>query len=193
MFFTVCNRDGLILALFRMQDAPMFSLDVSVAKARTVVYYSRPDLLDQFDEIPGIPRGTAITTRTLGFCSQPHYPPTIDGNKDPGPLFDVALENQNPAQFNRLGRAPFLDGLQNGLNFFPGSLPLYRNGQLVGGLAVSGDGVEQDDFVTVGAAAGFAAPGSIRADRFSFQGVQLPYTKFPQLPGRGRGPTNEPP
>ena len=66
--------------------------------------------------------------------------------------------------------------------FFPGSLPLYRNGVLVGGLGVSGDGVDQDDFVTAAGAAGFEAPASIRADQIIDQRVRLPYLKFPRNP-----------
>ena len=38
---------------------------------------------------------------------------------------------------------------QNGVVFFPGSSPLYVLGILAGGLGVSGDGVDQDDVVTV--------------------------------------------
>jgi len=66
--------------------------------------------------------------------------------------------------------------------FFPGALPLYKNGMLVGGLGVSGDGVEQDDFATAGGAAGFEAPSAMRADRVFDQGVRLPYIKFPRNP-----------
>jgi hypothetical protein len=36
---------------------------------------------------------------------------------------------------------------------------------MVGGLGISGDGIDQDDFATVGGAAGFMAPEGIRADR----------------------------
>ncbi len=83
---------------------------------------------------------------------------------------------------------------QNGIVFFPGSLPLYRNGVLVGGLGVSGDGVDQDDFVTAGGAAlmtitdpadfshGFEAPTAIRADQVVIQDVRMPYIKFPRNP-----------
>jgi hypothetical protein len=66
--------------------------------------------------------------------------------------------------------------------FFPGSVPLYRNGVLVGGLGVSGDGVDQDDFVAGGGSAGFEAPAAIRADQIVVQGVRLPYLKFPSNP-----------
>jgi hypothetical protein len=66
--------------------------------------------------------------------------------------------------------------------FFPGSVGLYRNGVLVGGLGVSGDGVDQDDYVTAGGAAGFEAPAPIRADQIMINGVRLPYQKFPRNP-----------
>ena len=66
--------------------------------------------------------------------------------------------------------------------FFPGSEPLYINGVLVGGLGVSGDGVDQDDYVTAGGAAGFEAPADIRADQIVIDGVRLPYLKFPRNP-----------
>ncbi|MBI4607123.1 MAG: heme-binding protein [Planctomycetes bacterium] len=183
MVIAITNLDGLVLALFRMPDAPIFSIDVAVTKARAVVYYSGPDL-DPSDAIPGLPAGTAITTRTLGFLSQPFYPPNIH-HTGPGPLFHVALENQDPVQYNRMGQAAFSDGLQSGIIFFPGSAPLYKAGTLVGGLGISGDGVEQDDFVTAGAVRGFEPPAAIRADNYSFGGVKLPYFKFPQLTGPG--------
>jgi len=183
MVFAVTNLDGVILGAFRMPDAPVFSFDVSITKARAVVYYSGPNLLPA-DAIPGVPLGTAITTRTLGFLSQPFFPPTIDG-RVAGPLFDVAVQNQDPAQFDRMGALPS-SALRSGIIFFPGSAPLYNMaGQLIGGAGVSGDGVEQDDFVTAGAVRGFEPPLAIRADNYTFGGVRLPYLKFPQLPGPG--------
>jgi hypothetical protein len=66
--------------------------------------------------------------------------------------------------------------------FFPGSLPLYKNGVLVGGLGVSGDGVDQDDYVTSAAAQNFAAPVGIRAHQVMIDSVRLPYLKFPRNP-----------
>jgi hypothetical protein len=59
---------------------------------------------------------------------------------------------------------------------------LYKGSQLVGGIGVSGDGVDQDDFVAAAGATGFAAPQSIRADNFSIRGVPMPYQKFPRDP-----------
>ena len=37
--------------------------------------------------------------------------------------------------------------LANGIQIFPGSVPIYKSGVLVGALGISGDGVDQDDMV----------------------------------------------
>lgn len=75
---------------------------------------------------------------------------------------------------------------QNGIVFFPGSSALYDEVSgakaLVGGLGVSGDGVDQDDVVTVGAQQGFQAPYALRADQFVVAGVRLPYQNFNRNP-----------
>jgi uncharacterized protein GlcG (DUF336 family) len=72
---------------------------------------------------------------------------------------------------------------QNGVVFFPGSTPLYRNGVLIGGLGVSGDGVDQDDVVTFLGSLGFRADGNaLRADQTFIDCVRLPYQKFLRNP-----------
>ena len=53
---------------------------------------------------------------------------------------------------------------------------------MVGGLGVSGDGVEQDDYVTAAGTQGFEPPAEIRADQVFIRGVRLPYWKFPRNP-----------
>ncbi|MCB9832759.1 MAG: heme-binding protein [Planctomycetes bacterium] len=203
MVFAVTNLRGEILGVYRMEDSPVFSYDVSITKARCVTYLSsfpggNPDMAPQDAALlnaAGIPTGiagspgefgVAITTRTLTFLTQPFFPPGIDsaGTK-PGPLFALAAQNAQPNQFNRMANAAPSLNLQSGIIFFPGSAPLYKNGQLVGGYGVSGDGVEQDDFVTAGGYVGFEPPAGIRADQFTFEGVRLPYFKFPILPGPG--------
>ena len=76
----------------------------------------------------------------------------------------------------------------SGIIFFPGSIGLYRAGVLVGGVGVSGDGVEQDDFVTAASVTqspsnpGYVPPLAIRADRIIIGGVRLPFFKFPRNP-----------
>ena len=61
---------------------------------------------------------------------------------------------------------------------------MYRNGQLIGAVGISGDGVDQDDLVGASACGTeLAAPDKIRADQFTYDGARLPYAKFPRNPG----------
>ncbi|HSR66348.1 MAG TPA: heme-binding protein [Acidobacteriota bacterium] len=177
MVIAVADLDGRILALFRMSDATVFSIDVAVAKARNMVYFSSPQRAP--DDLPGVPQGTAVTNRTISFGSQPFFPVGITGSS-PGPFFDLYLQDlANPCS---QGSDPSTE--VNGVVFFPGSVPLYRDGVLVGGLGISGDGVEQDDVVAAGGAAGFEAPPEMRADQIFIRGVRLPYLKFNRNPDK---------
>ena len=85
----------------------------------------------------------ALTTRTIGILSQPG-----------GPLWQIG--NSNTAE---------------GLIEFPGGLPLYKDNELVGAIGVSGDGVDQDENVAIGGAAGFEAPCAIKVDTVTKGGV----------------------
>ena len=71
---------------------------------------------------------------------------------------------------------------KSGIVFFPGSVGLYRNGVLIGGLGVSGDGVEQDDYVSLLGGAGFEPPQALWANRVSVRRVRLPFLKLPRNP-----------
>src|SRR5260370_17760844 len=81
---------------------------------------------------------------------------------------------------------------KSGIVFFPGSAGLFRNGALVGGLGVSGDGVDQDDYVTSGVTKGFEAPTSIRAHQIMDQAFPLPSFKFPRNPTTHFSPLTRP-
>jgi len=176
MAIAVVDLDGTILALHRMPDGTVFSVDVAVAKARNMAYFD--STARAASDLPGVPLGIAVTNRTIGFGAQPLFPPGIDGS-GVGPFFPLYTnDTANPCT---QGMQP-PSANQNGVVFFPGSVGLYRNGVLVGGLGVSGDGVDQDDFVTAGGAGGFEAPAGIRADQISIRGVNLPYLKFPRNP-----------
>ena len=84
--------------------------------------------------------------------------------------------------------------LQNGIQIFPGSVPIYRGNQLVGGIGVSGDGIDQDDMVSflglnnAGVRTGTIgnAPLSIRADNVVVDlgnaQVRLRYVNCPFAP-----------
>jgi len=174
MVIAVADLDGTILALHRMPDSTIFSIDVAVAKARNVVWFSSAGAVD----LPGVPANTAVTNRSISFGAQPFFPPGINLSAA-GPFFGLYLSDlATPCRQG--SQSPSAN--QNGVVFFPGSAPLYRNGVLVGGLGVSGDGVDQDDFVTAGGAQAFLAPDAIRADQIIIQSVRLPYWKFPRNP-----------
>ncbi len=85
--------------------------------------------------------------------------------------------------------------LDNGIQIFPGSVPVYRGGTLVGGIGVSGDGIDQDDMISFlglnngaqRAGGGLGnAPRDIRADRILVQvgsrQVRLRYVNCPFAP-----------
>ena len=176
MAIAVTDLDGTIIGLYRMVDSTVFSIDVAATKARNVVYFSGGARTAA--DLTGVPMGTAVTNRTIGYGAQPFFPPGIDGSV-PGPFFNLYQQDvANPCTQGFQVAGPN----QSGIVFFPGSVPLYRNGTLVGGLGISGDGVDQDDYVAAGGAAGFEAPTAIRADQVIVQGVRLPYQKFPTNP-----------
>jgi uncharacterized protein GlcG (DUF336 family) len=143
----------------------------------------------------------AFSDRAGGFLHRPFLPDGIDGAQA-GPLstpverwsiFNVGLQlDLLKANLEATLAAPpsspanlpctSITNLPNGMQIFPGSVPLYRNGELVGGVGVSGDGVDQDDLIAAAGAIGFAPPEAIRADQFFVRGVRLPFLKFPRSP-----------
>jgi uncharacterized protein GlcG (DUF336 family) len=174
--FSVADINGDLLALYRMPDATIFSADVAVAKSRNVIYFSSSSVNPA--DMPGVPPGTAVTNRTISFGAQPFFPPGIDANP-PGPFFNLYLfDTANPCTNGHQPPNQF----QNGIVFFPGSTPLFKNGTMVGGFGVSGDGVDQDDFDTATAAVNYLPDPAIRADQLQINNVRLPYFKFPRNP-----------
>jgi len=146
----------------------------------------------------------AFSDRAEGFLERPFYPDGINDTEN-GP-FSVPIEDFSPfnvglqlnlllegngavGRFLRTGQFTPNDctgvpGLANGTQIFPGSVPLYKNGKLVGAVGVSGDGVDQDDLVATMGSAGFESPTDIRSDRVFVRGLRLPFTKFPRHPNR---------
>ncbi len=157
---------------------------------------------------------TAWSTRALGNLHRPMYPDGISGTPA-GPLskdfstwspFNVGFQldlvfNQlldganNDTSTGCAGRAAGADAspgplpqAKNGIQIFPGGLPIYRSGTLIGAIGVSGDGVDQDDMVAFLALwnAGLGnAPSAMRADQLSPQGTELRYVQCPQSPFNG--------
>ena len=213
MTIGVSDQAGEVLALFRMADGTVFSSDVAMTKARNAYYFSTRDgydVLRQFvdrnpheryrwEPDPPAGQGWAITARTLSFGGQPLFPPGVDleeqlereeDHEKPGPWFDLYVYDtanactEGPGA-GRGGNRAYLN--QSGIVWFPGSVPLYRDGRLIGGLGVSGDGVEQDDYVSLLGSEGFHPPDDLRVDRSIIRDsrgriVRLPYLKLPRNP-----------
>ncbi|HEY9230672.1 MAG TPA: heme-binding protein [Blastocatellia bacterium] len=152
----------------------------------------------------------AFSDRAGGFLSRPFFPDGIDGTPN-GP-FSKPIDEWSPFNdglqldlvldeyFGNLLRGiggnaaaltnaltppcPSLPAIANGIQIFPGSVPVYKGGKLVGGLGISGDGVDQDDIIATMGSAGFESPAEIRSDRVFVRGVRLPFVKFPRHPDR---------
>ena len=132
MMLGVSDTNDALLGLFRMDDATVFSIDVAVAKSRNVAWFSNPAVnpLDIMDcpgltdcRGPAFPAGTAVTNRTISFSAQPYFPSGIN-DTIPGPFRRVFIDDSANVCTN--GQEP-ANGRQNGIVFFPGSVPLYQS------------------------------------------------------------------
>lgn len=163
---------------------------------------------------------TAFSDRANGNLSRPYFPDGEIGRPN-GPLsrpigqfspFSTGLQSalilQNLAEHflfvagnpndtaQRCTRITNSNKLANGVQIFPGSVPIYRGAQLVGGLGVSGDGIDQDDMISfLGASNGGIRAGTgignadkaIRADQIvvalpNSPGVRLRFVSCPFAP-----------
>jgi uncharacterized protein GlcG (DUF336 family) len=205
----VVDTAGVVLGVFRQQDAPVFGFDVAVQKARTAAFFSGANAATALRAAgfgSYVDRAAAdglrfdgafaFTDRASGFLHRPFFPDGINDTAA-GPL---STEIANWSPFNvglqlDLVRTNFLaslvgpavpctsiPSLPNGIQIFPGSVPLYKNGVLVGAIGVSGDGVDQDDLIGAAGANGFSPPVDIRSDQIFVRGVRLPFLKFPRSP-----------
>jgi len=160
--------------------------------------------------------GLAYSTRAVGNLARPFYPDGINANGN-GPLskpfaqwspFSDGLQldlNFNVLVATVLGAPTVgctgLNRVMNGIQIFPGGVPIFRGNQLVGAIGVSGDGVDQDDMVALLGLAnagnalntGIAnAPGAIRADTIvpPGTGTALRYAQCPLAPFNDSTQTN---
>lgn len=212
---SVVDTNGVVLGIARSPDAPVFGTDVSLQKARTAAFFSRPDAgarlqgagmghyvaaVRAFGLPTALADGTAFSDRAGGNLSRPFFPDGIDGNPH-GPFsvpisvfspFNVGLQLDlvKARLTNAGGGCTGISSLPNGTQIFPGSVPIYRGAQLVGGIGVSGDGVDQDDMISflglnnAGEQLGTInnADPAIRADTLTPRGVRLRFINCPQAP-----------
>lgn len=197
----VTDRVGNVLGVFRMNGARAtattsaapngISIDAqnvtfpaeggAIAKAVTGAYLSSG--------------GNAFSTRTASQIVQEHFPPApTTVGLESGPLFGVQF-SQLPcsdlsARFGAAGSAALIGPKRSplGLAADPGGLPLYKNGVLVGGIGVMGDGVygsdpnildidnDAEEFIALAGTRGFEAPSTITADRITVDGTSLRFS-----------------
>jgi uncharacterized protein GlcG (DUF336 family) len=183
-----------------------------IPDVRAIVPATRTFLND-----PNALTGThAFTDRAGGNLSRPYFPDGEVGRPN-GPLsrpvgqfnpFSTGL--QSALVLANLGaHLQFVTGasltdtpqscssiprVRNGIQIFPGSVPIYRGNQLVGAIGVSGDGIDQDDMISflglhfAGVRVGGIgnAPAAIRADNITVpvggSPVRLRYVNCPFAP-----------
>lgn len=205
----VVDMDGRVLGVFRQKDAPVFGFDVSVQKARTAAFYSNAaaggllraagfgSYVDRAAADGLMLNGSvAFTDRASGFLHRPFFPDGIN-NTAAGPfsteigqwsVFNVGFQldlikaNLQAAIVGASVPCSTIPNLPNGAQIFPGSVPLYKNGVLVGGIGISGDGVDQDDIIAAAGGNGFSPAPAMRSDQVFVRGVRLPFLKFPRSP-----------
>ncbi len=139
--------------------------------------------------------GNAFSTRTASQIVQEHFPPApTTVGLESGPLFGVQF-SQLPcsdlsARFGAAGSAALIGPKRSplGLAADPGGLPLYKNGVLVGGIGVMGDGVygsdpnildidnDAEEFIALAGTRGFEVPSTITADKITVDGTSLRFS-----------------
>ena len=199
----VTDRVGNVLAVFRMNGAPATTtvsrrqiggiaaagqevglqgasvpaVTAAIAKAITGAYLSSG--------------GNAFSTRTASMIVQEHFPPApTTAGLESGPLFGVQFSQLPCSDLS----ARMSDGLIGpkrsplGLAADPGGFPLYKNGVVVGGIGVAGDGdygfdpnvldvdASDEEAIALAGTQGFAPSAEIRADRIPVDGSTLRYT-----------------
>jgi uncharacterized protein GlcG (DUF336 family) len=201
-FFTNPNAAALLLSLppAMYPTTPPTTSSIAAYVPATRAFLNDPTALAN---------GIAYSNRAVGNLARPYFPDGIFGTSN-GPfsppitswsVFNDGLQldlvaNKLVASLaagdNGIGCTGLAE-LPNGIQIFAGSVPVYRNGQLVGAIGVSGDGIDQDDMVgflglaNAGTALGNGianAPAALRADTIVPQGTgtRLRYVNCPQAP-----------
>jgi uncharacterized protein GlcG (DUF336 family) len=124
-------------------DAWRGSIAIAIAKAWTALAFSSSDV--------------ALDSKTVGLLARQDGPGDPDStvigtNAGVAPLFGIGDTNLYTRFFNGPNEV-FLGRTHQGIVTFAGGQPVYDcgSGELLGGVGVSGDGVDQDDAVAKGA------------------------------------------
>ena len=137
----------------------------------------------------------AFSTRTASQIVQQHFPPApTTVGLESGPLYGVQF-SQLPCsdlmqRFGNFGAAALIGPKRSplGLSADSGGFPLYKNGAVVGGVGIMGDGIygfdpnildvdsDAEEFIALAATQGFAPVDDIKAERISVDGTLLRYS-----------------
>lgn len=225
---------GIDVALQKARAAVLFSRPTAAAQLSAAGFGGYLAAARGYLGADAFANGRAFANRSVGNLARPFYVDGINGNPN-GPLslpFPGSGLGESWSPFNTgfqldlvlgglvaalSGGAPsscgntavFGPAAANGIQIFPGSVPLYRGATLIGAIGVSGDGIDQDDMIAfygasreglddagnagVGDAVyGFNAPPEIRADQITVlvEGTRLRYVNCPEAPFRGDNSQN---
>ncbi|WP_375290534.1 heme-binding protein [Qipengyuania sp.] len=160
-----------------LQGAEVPAAAAAIAKAITGAYLSSG--------------GNAFSSRTASQIVQEHFPPAPStAGLESGPLFGVQF-SQLPCSDLSARASDGLIGPKRsplGLSADPGGLPLYKNGVVVGGIGVEGDGsyafdpntldrdVNAEEAIALAGTQGFTPPTEILAERITVDGTSLRYS-----------------
>lgn len=199
---------GFDVSAQKARTAAFFSSSIAGARLRSAGFGNYVDA-GSTDGLK-MDGSVAFTDRANGFLSRPFFPDGINDTEN-GPFskpfgqwspfnvglqLDLVLDEYFGNVLRGLGGnagaltnaltapCPSIPNIANGIQIFPGSVPLFKNGRLAGAIGISGDGVDQDDLIASMGSAGFEAPADIRSDRLFVRGIRLPYVKFPRHPNR---------
>jgi len=180
---SVVDAEGRSLGLLRMDGAPALTRIQPVEGANGIGLDTVDAGIAAFAKAASgallSSGGNAFSTRTASFIVQEHFPPGIDFTGG-GPLFGVQFSSVRCSDVNPV--SPL------GLAADPGGFPLYKNGRVVGGIGVEGDGAysldRRPDLVDVpreeqaarAGQRGFEPPEIIRGDQILADGIRLAYT-----------------
>jgi len=207
----VVDRVGNVLAVFDMNGSNKGNTEVTISNRQIGGLANSANAIGlQGQKVPAAAAaiakavtgaylssgGNAFSSRTASQIAQEHFPPApTTVGLESGPLFGVQF-SQLPCsdlsrRFTPMGGAGSLIGPKRsplGLAADPGGLPLYKDGVVVGGIGIMGDGdyafdpnildvdVDDEEAIALAGIQGFAPPASITANRISVDGTSLRFS-----------------
>ncbi|MBI3850522.1 MAG: heme-binding protein [Verrucomicrobia bacterium] len=193
----VVDREGFVLGVWSVNGATPATAAFTNLVAEAIARAGTASFLSSDQH--------AFSSRTALFIVQQNFPPGVK-NKPPGPLVGVNFSNLPFTDVNRYKNpttyVPGMNGgtnggvvptpLLGGLDGFPGGVPLFKNGKLIGGVGVAGDGSDAvevqnlpaavlkrdtDEDVALAGQIGFEPAKKILGSHVFIDGIRVPYVR----------------